>query len=283
MRENSLFFPLPLSNIFSHYRYQTKRISFPSLFLHRNVLLDLVYPAQKLFNYADCSFLFLNDGQDLKSLHYLKILEELNRNKRVMNLITIAIHAGERIQEYGVSGIPDYKGRGSQAGDYQDFLVSELFPFIENFFKLKLDPLRTAITGFSLGGLSAFDFAWDHSEKVSKVGVFSGSFWWRTKALGPDYKESDRIIHQKVEISSRKPALKFWLQVGTLDEESDRNHNGVIDSIDDTLDLISVLQTKGFQEGKDIQYVEVKGGEHNQKTWSMVMPEFLEWAFASEF
>jgi enterochelin esterase-like enzyme len=224
----------------------------------------------------------MNDGQDLKSLDYQKIMEELSRSQIIANIITVAIHAGERIQEYGVSEIPDYKGRGSKAGEYQEFLISEVFPLVEGFFKISLRPEKTAITGFSLGGLSAFDFAWDHPEKVSKVGVFSGSFWWRTRALGPDYQESDRIIHRKVESSDHIPQLKFWFQVGTRDEENDRNQNGVIDSIDDTLDLIKSLKSKGFSEDQDIRYIEVEGGEHNQKTWSWVLPQFLEWAFGSE-
>lgn len=280
MLENSQTFPLLPSNIFSQFRYQTKRIIFPSLFLQRNVFLDLVYPSQKLFHYGDCSFLFLNDGQDLKALSFLKILEEMGRHQKVFNIVTIAIYAGDRIQEYGVSGVPDYAGRGSLAGQYHKFLSKELFPFIENFFKLKINPDKTAITGFSLGGLSAFDFAWEHSERVSKVGVFSGSFWWRTCALGPDYKESDRIMHHKVSKSTGKPPLKFWFQAGTLDEESDRNQNGIIDSIDDTLDLISVLHNKGYLDLQDIVYQEVEGGMHNHGTWSRLMPLFLEWAFA---
>jgi len=282
MREKSQLFPFSINSVFSQYRYQTKKISFPSLILQRRVILELIYPLNKLFHYQDCSFLFLNDGQDLKSLHFYKILEDLNRKHKLNNLITIAIHAGERLQEYGVSGIPDYLGRGSRAGDYQEFLIQELFPYIAQFFKVKILASKTAFIGFSLGGLSAFDFAWNHPEVVSRVGVFSGSFWWRTKALGPDYKDSDRIMHQKLENSLEKPNLKFWLQVGTLDEKNDRNQNGIIDSIDDTLDLIAVLESKEFLPEIDIHYLEVDGGEHNQETWSRVLPAFLEWAFIQD-
>jgi enterochelin esterase-like enzyme len=53
----------------------------------------------------------------------------------------------------------------------------------------------------------------------------------------------------------------------------------VIDSIEDTLDLIAELEKKGFRWGRDIRYVEVKGGHHDQATWSAIMPDFLIWAF----
>ncbi len=44
-----------------------------------------------------------------------------------------------------------------------------------------------AISGCSLGGLSAFDVAWDYADKIDKVGVFSGSFWYRDKDANDPY------------------------------------------------------------------------------------------------
>jgi enterochelin esterase-like enzyme len=82
--------------------------------------------------------------------------------------------------------------------------------------------------------------------------------------------------------STQRPGLKFWLQTGTEDENEDRNKNGVIDSIDDTLDVIRALQHLGYREGDDIHYLEVIGGEHNLPTWARVMPDFLQWAFGQQ-
>jgi len=71
--------------------------------------------------------------------------------------------------------------------------------------------------------------------------------------------------------------LKFWFKAGTEDESSDRTQNGIIDAIDDTLDLIFELEEKGYRRGPDIGYVEIAGGGHNQETWGKAMPEFLSW------
>ncbi|HEY9116817.1 MAG TPA: esterase family protein, partial [Roseivirga sp.] len=73
--------------------------------------------------------------------------------------------------------------------------------------------------------------------------------------------------------------LKFWFEAGTKDEESDRNNNGIIDSIDDTLDLISALKRKGYTDS-DILYLEIEGGEHNFNTWSEAFPKFISWVLA---
>ncbi|HRG08691.1 MAG TPA: esterase family protein, partial [Cyclobacteriaceae bacterium] len=66
---------------------------------------------------------------------------------------------------------------------------------------------------------------------------------------------------------------------GLLDEQSDRNKNSVIDSIDDTLDLIVELTKKGYRPFHDIHYLELPQGAHDLPTWGRALPEFLKWAF----
>nr|MCU0325325.1 alpha/beta hydrolase-fold protein [Spirosomataceae bacterium] len=117
-------------------------------------------------------------------------------------------------------------------------------------------------------------------EIFSKVGVFSGSFWWRRKAYEDGYDDhNDRIMHVLVREKMKNEGQKFWFECGTNDEKDDRNGNGIIDSIDDTLDLIKELEAKGYKREIDVVYHEVKDGEHNQKTWSEAMPVFLTWLF----
>jgi enterochelin esterase-like enzyme len=72
--------------------------------------------------------------------------------------------------------------------------------------------------------------------------------------------------------------MKFWFQNGTQDETDDRNNNGIIDAIDDTMALIDILTEKGYKPHEDIRYTEVEGGEHNTQTWKKVLPDFLKWA-----
>lgn len=71
--------------------------------------------------------------------------------------------------------------------------------------------------------------------------------------------------------------LEFWFQAGTEDETADRNNNGIIDAIDDTLDLIEVLHAKGYHKNRDMHFHIEEGGRHDVETWSRVMPLFLNW------
>lgn len=249
--------------------------------LQRAVELTILLPPGYGTSGQRFPVLYLNDGQDIPRLHLQMVLDSVCKKAVVPPFVVVGIHANhERLQEYGTATQADYKGRGAKAGKYAEFVLTELMPYVERKFRVLTGPGHTAIAGFSLGGLSALDIAWAHPEKFGNVGVFSGSLWWRKKAYEDGYDDhNDRLMHTIVRNTPRTPALKFWFEAGTDDETSDRNGNGVIDAIDDTLDLMNELEAKNYRRGVDFTYVEVQGGKHNQETWSRVMPDFLAWAF----
>jgi len=225
------------------------------------------------------SLLLLNDGQEAEKLQLKETLGDLLSANRIKPVAVVAINAGdERLQEYGTAGRPDFKKRGSKAGLYTAFILSELMPAVKKLTGVESFDI-TAFAGFSLGGLSALDIAWNNPTIFDKAGVFSGSFWWRSRDLAKGYSESDRIMHDIIKKTAVKPDLKIWLQTGTKDETTDRNKNGIIDSLDDTVDLIKELEQKGFTRPGDIQYLEMFGGSHNPETWAKALPKFLVWAF----
>jgi enterochelin esterase-like enzyme len=259
--------------------------SLHSVPLKRTVRLDVILPPDYQLSGKIYPILYLNDGQDLGRLKMVSVLDSIYQKKAVQPFVLVAIHAGDRIQEYGTAAQADYMQRGSKAGLYTDFVLTELLPYIKKHYRVSTDPAKSVFAGFSLGGLSAFDLVFHHPERFSKAGVFSGSFWWRSKSTADGYRdETDRIMHDLVRKGNYHKNLKFWFETGTDDETSDRNNNGVIDSIDDTLDLIGELEKKGYRRDEleqphDVHYVEINGGKHNQETWSQIMPDFLTWAF----
>ena len=99
------------------------------------------------------------------------------------------------------------------------------------------------IAGSSMGGLSAFDIAWNHPDKISKVGLFSGSFWWRDKSSDDSTysDEENRIMYSKLKASRKKPGLQYWFYAGAEEEKSDRDKDNIIDVIGDTKDIINLL------------------------------------------
>ena len=256
--------------------------SFLSRHLGRKVAFRWVAPPG--YNAAPGTFpvLLMNDGQDYTSLQLEKTLSAAFGNNALKPFVYVGIEANEhRMQEYGTASSADFKGRGARAGAYCKFIMQEFIPFLKKEFKVTRDTGDWVYCGMSLGGLTAFDIAYNHPAQFAGAGVFSGSFWWRKKAyVKHDMADRSRIILDVIHNRPYSPQQRFWFQCGTLDETADRNHNGVIDAIDDTLDVIKELQKKGYAYPGDITYVEIEGGKHDLHTWNQAFPLFLEWAFS---
>ncbi len=255
--------------------------SVQSIFLQREVTIDFYFPSVKT-DPAEMNLLLINDGQNMAELGLASILSNLYNDNLIEPLLCIGLHTGEeRRKEYGVAGKPDYLGRGNKAGLYTSFIMEEVLPLLRKIFDVQTFK-EMAFAGFSLGGLSALDIVWNHPGKFSKAGVFSGSFWWRSiDQTKEEYDDAmHRIMHQQIKKGEYSPGLKFFFQCGNMDETKDRNQNGIIDSIDDTLDIIKELENKGYESGKDIYYMEMKDGRHDIITWARAMPEFLKWGWS---
>lgn len=252
------------------------RLKVRSYYLNRKVKVDLYLPSETS-RYR--STLILNDGQDMEQLGLVKTFTALLSKVEIPNIGIVAVHANEnRMQEYGVSGYPDFKNRGKKATRHSYFITKELTPFLQKNYRLMREEHRNVFAGFSMGGLSALDIAWNHSSLFKKAGVFSGSLWWRSRNTGTPKDDASRIMHERIRESEKINGFKFWFQTGTRDEKVDRNNNGIIDSIDDTTDLIKELKLLGYTD-EDITYREIINGQHNFHTWSRIFPEFLKWAF----
>ena len=229
---------------------------------------------------SSMNLLLLNDGQDIEPLGIREIADSLYKKKLIQPLVIVAIHPGNRLEEYGVSGLPDYNNNGLKADKYASFIDNELYPFVKK--KAGVRKFKSVvIAGCSLGGLSAFDIAWDNADKIDKVGVFSGSFWWRDKdAAAPGYSdETNRIMLNKIRSSRKRPKLQYWLYTGAAEENSDRDKDGISDVVDDTRDLVEIIRNKKICAPDDIIYIESPNGKHDYTSWKKALPAFLIWAF----
>lgn len=275
-------YPLPylrqlLGSILSRRRGSVKTsFLIPSENLNRDVMVDVLRPAVPPWRLL--SLVVFNDGQDLDRMNLRPQLDEHFRAGTLVPTVVVGIHAGDRMREYGTAGRLDYKGRGDLAMDYERFVLEELIPFLEGRFNIRKTSAHRAVAGFSLGGLNAFDLAWRNPTEFGVAGVFSGALWWRHKAFRKSKPDADRIVHDYVRKAKKAPGVRFWFMAGTADETDDRNNNGIIDAIDDTLQLMSLLADKGKKEGEDFTYVEVEGGTHDPETWGRVVTDFLRWS-----
>ncbi|MCC6635329.1 MAG: esterase [Chitinophagaceae bacterium] len=269
---------MPQEKLTDLHSVYTETLTLTSVYLERDVIIDVYFP-NKVDKPENLSLLIFNDGQDLLKMPFDEILDELTSQNIIEPLFCIGIHCGEeRKREYGTAYSADFKQRGDKAGLYNKFLFDELLPTIRYAYHIPSFKEKS-FAGFSLGGLSALDIVWNHANEFTKVGVFSGSLWWRKKSYEDGYDdENDRLMHLQIRKGTFYPWLKFYFQCGALDEVADRNKNGVIDSIDDALDLIVELKIKGYSD-KHIQYVLLEDGKHDTTTWANALPNFLKWGW----
>jgi predicted alpha/beta superfamily hydrolase len=192
-------------NLFTPYRVE-RLADIYSPVLRRPIMVDVFIPPSYYASRKRYPLLILNDGQDAEAIRLRSSLTRLTKLGQMREIIVAAVYAGDRMQEYGVASQPDYKKRGSKAASYSTFIVRELLPLLKNLFRLDLNRTTNAIAGFSLGGLSAFDIGWNNPELFQKVGVFSGSLWWRSKAYNDGYSDHiHRIMHVQVHETEFKP------------------------------------------------------------------------------
>jgi enterochelin esterase-like enzyme len=255
-----------------------------SKFLSRKVEIEIISPI-KIDKKKKYPLVIFNDGQDAKAVGILNTLNRLHKQEKIREVIYVGLFANEeRMSEYGIACKADYLNRGNKARAHNDFVIKELFPFLVKRFPVEPSSSENAVAGYSLGALSALDLLWNNPENFGKLGAFSGAFWWRSKAWkGTKNCDNYRIAHNMLkQTKAVSRHLKFWFQAGTEDENCDRNGNGIIDAIDDTLDLIQVISAKGFRPFYDIVYQETKGGIHAPKTWRKEFPKFMLWAYGKE-
>lgn len=250
-----------------------------SIYVEREVIIDCYY-SPEYFRLPFISLLLINDGQDLRKMAFEQILDDIYAAGKIEPVFCVGIHcAPDRKNEYGTANIIDYKGRGAKAALFTQFIFEELLPFIRKKFEI-ISFKEKSFAGFSLGGLCALDIVWNHPNEFFKVGVFSGSLWWRDKDQedASFNEDQDRIMHRQVREGNYYPWLKFFFEVGTQDETADRNNNGIIDSIDDAQSLLEELKKKGYTDN-EIEYLEIQDGKHDVPTWAKAFPAFLEWGW----
>lgn len=240
-----------------------------------DVFLPRGYAEQDTVTYP---VIYANDGQDMEAVDLRGTLDSLQRTGRMAPVIVVAIHATERVQDYGTAYIPNAQGLGARADRYGQFVLTELMTLVESRYRVRTGPAETAIMGWSLGGLSAFDLAWRHPDRVGAVGVFSGAFWWRTDDSSVETRQTSRIMHRRIRDTPGHPPLRMWFETGRQDEQADRDQDGVIDAIQDTEELVATLEKKGYRRGLDVVHLTIEG-RHDLPTWKRILPEWLVWAF----
>jgi len=145
--------------------------------------------------------------------------------------------------------------------EFADFLAKELLPWIHARYNVTNDPGKTVVAGSSLGGLAAVYAGYRHPEAFTNVLCQSGSFWWAPdhSAAVPDGVLTETGWMAKQFIASPKLALRFYLDAGSFEFDSNGTGGGILET---SRDMRDVLLAKGYE----VHYQQFVGG-HDYLSW----------------
>ncbi len=251
--------------------------------------------------------LYVNDGQDMEAVGLQATLEDLYRHREIAPLIVVAIDMpADRMAGYGVSdrakGVSvvaptKYGPVGANAQAYSQWLADTLVPHVDAHWHTRRDADSRWLLGWSLGAINAFSVGWQYPRTFGRIGAFSPSFWLSTDGASAAAVQDTRIAHALVDVAPAPDGSKFFFAAGEAEEKGDRNGNGVIDVIDDVLDLMrgwrdaeghmhKGLEQFGYSinveyatkpDASTVVFYRLPAGEHNQKSWARMLPAFLLW------
>jgi enterochelin esterase-like enzyme len=144
---------------------------------------------------------------------------------------------------------------------FADFLAKELIPWTHAHYNVTGDPGKTVVAGSSLGGLAAAYAGYKHPEVFTNVLCQSGSFWWASDHSGaiPDGVITETGWMAKQFIASSKLPLRFYLDAGSFEFDSNGTGGGILET---SRDMRDVLLAKGYE----VHYQQFVGG-HDYLSW----------------
>ena len=147
---------------------------------------------------------------------------------------------------------------------FNQFLVSELMPWIYRQYAVTTDPAKTVIGGSSAGGLAAAYAALEHPQMFGNVLAQSGAF-----SLAPPWETDYGWLARQYALRE-KSSLRFHLDVGTLEENSYQELRSRPSTLEGNRHMRDTLTEKGYP----VHYVEFSGG-HDYLSWQGTLGEGL--------
>ena len=237
---------------------------------NRDINISVYEP--KLKDNMKC--LYLLDGQNAfkdtktmfnRSLRLMNIINYLSTLN--VNIMAIGIESNhKRNDEYSPFKIISPSILDGASNDisychsFSDDVINDIIPFIENKYNITPDRNNRIIYGSSLGAIESLYLGLKY-DAFNSIGAFS------TASFIYDNDFNDFIL------STLNVGKRIFIYVGER-EESDSEFKP-IDYLNSAHDLKKLLDSKGINNKLVINRI----GEHNEKSWSYFIPDFLKYIF----
>lgn len=222
--------------------YETSDKYYPVLYMH---------DAQNLF---DVQTSFSGEWEVDESLNQL-----FDQGDHGAIVVGIENGEGARIDELAPWVNSNYN-RGGEGGQYMDFIVETLKPFVDENYRTLTGREYTCLFGSSLGGLISQYGLMEHQNVFGKAGVFSPAFWF-----------NDPEIFDHSENTPKIGPMKIYMLAGYPED------NGSV--VDDVNQMESALFNNGFS-ANEINKAFHSDGQHSEGYWAREFPWAYLWLFS---
>jgi predicted alpha/beta superfamily hydrolase len=165
-----------------------------------------------------------------------------------------------RVREY--TPVRGLRGEGGKAASYLRLLIEEVKPLIDRQYRTLPEATQTGVGGSSLGGLFSLYAGLTRPDAFGKIAAMSPSIWW-----------GGRDILRRVKRLAGKSGQRIWLDTGTAEgAQPERTVAGA-------RALRDALCEKGWRLGEDLQYLEVEGAGHDERSWGARVEPMLRFLY----
>ncbi|HEY9857823.1 MAG TPA: alpha/beta hydrolase-fold protein [Stenomitos sp.] len=177
-------------------------------------------------------------------------------------LIVVGIYNGEadRLHEQSPWPNPHYDVLG-EGRVFAEWVATGLKGEIDQCLRTLPGPEHTGIGGSSMGGLTSLYAAFRFPEVFGRVLAMSSAFWFNKHRIYP-------FIRDK----GKNPGQRIYLDCGHY-EEHGRNRLGPLRQ---SREMAQLLRSLGYEDGKDLLWVEDPYGQHSEADWARRLPRALK-------
>lgn len=162
--------------------------------------------------------------------------------------------ADGKMREIIVVGVNNTANRGNEYSDtadgkaYQNFLIQNVKPFIDEHYRTLSGREHTAVMGSSMGGIASFLLVWHHPDVFSMAACLSPAF----------FLDWDELKNPAWPIPGMP--VRIYMDNGGI---------GLEERLQPGCDLmLEALKSKGFILGKDLLWFKDKNAEHTEAEWA---------------
>ena len=203
--------------------------------------------------------IYLTDGEDPDGLVFATwTFENLLASRKIPPVIVVRIVN------------PDQETRSRELScnnSFSDYLQDDVVPFVRRKYNTTLRPSKTAIGGYSLGGLAAACAGLRHSDTFGLVLSQSGAYWFEPTGL--DFAEPNWLAREFA--NHKKLLLRFYIDAGTNELDIRGDGSGILVP---NRQLRDVLRARGYK----VLYQEFPG-DHDYINWRGTLADGLIWLF----